>query len=76
MIKTEVEYDSMSDKNKHIGLLCTEETLCKLKYIAEYDGRSLNGELIHLINSAIRQFERNNGVIITNPNGEKYEIKA
>lgn len=66
----------MSKKNKHIGLRCTEETLYKLKYVAEYEGRSLNGEIIHLINLAIRQFESSNGTISMNLNGEKYEFKA
>ena len=33
----------MSGKNKHIGLRCTDEILYKLKYISEYEGRSLNG---------------------------------
>lgn len=65
----------MSGKNKHIGLRCTDETLYKLKYIAEYEGRSLNGELIHLINSAINQFEKNNGAILPDLNNVKYKLK-
>ena len=53
----------MNKKNKHIGLRCTEELLYKLKYISEYEGRSINGEIIYLINSAIREFEKENGAI-------------
>lgn len=53
----------MNEKNKHIGLRCTDETLNKLKYIAEYEGRSINGEILYLINSEIRRFEKENGVI-------------
>lgn len=53
----------MAEKNKHIGLRCTEETLYKLKYIAEYEGRSINGEILHLINCEIRKFEKENGII-------------
>ncbi len=40
----------MGERNKHIGLRCTAQTLEKLKYIAEYEGRSINGEILYLIN--------------------------
>ncbi len=50
-------------KDKHIGLRCTAETLRKLKYLAAYEGRSINGEILYLIHSAIRKFESENGVI-------------
>ena len=53
----------MTKKDKHIGLRCTEELLKKLKYIAEYEGRSINGEIIYLINREIRKFEEENGEI-------------
>ena len=53
----------MVKKDKHIGLRCTEELLKKLKYIAEYEGRSINGEIIYLINREIRKFEEENGEI-------------
>ncbi len=53
----------MGERNKHIGLRCTAQTLEKLKYIAEYEGRSINGEILYLINSAIRDFETKNGTI-------------
>ena len=53
----------MANKDKHIGLRCTEELLKKLKYIAEYEGRSINGEIIYLINCEIRKFEEENGEI-------------
>ena len=47
----------MAEKNKHIGLRCTEEMLNKLKYIAAYNGRYINGEILYLINCEIRRFE-------------------
>ena len=47
----------MAEKNKHIGLRCTEEMLQKLKYIASYNGRSINGEILYLINCEIKKFE-------------------
>ena len=66
----------MSGKNKHIGLRCTDEILYKLKYIAEYEGRSLNGQLIHLINSAIKQLETNNGAITLDLKNVKYKSET
>lgn len=53
----------MTDKNKHIGLRCSDEVLNKLKYISAYEGRSINGEILYLINQEIRRFERENGTI-------------
>lgn len=54
----------MTDKNKHIGLRCTDEVLKKLKYLSAYEGRSINGEILYLINQAIREFESKNGTIV------------
>lgn len=53
----------MTDKTKHIGLRCSEEVLKKLKYLSAYEGRSINGEILYLINQAIRDFESKNGTI-------------
>ncbi len=55
----------MAEKNKHIGLRCTEEVLTKLKYIAEFEGRSINGEILYLINREIKRFEKEYGVIVS-----------
>ena len=46
------------DKDKHLGLRIDAETHEKLKNMAEYDGRSINGEVLYLIRQAIRQHER------------------
>lgn len=48
---------------KHLGLRIDDETHYKLKYIADYDGRSINKQVIHLIHKCIREFEKENGVI-------------
>jgi len=37
----------------------------KMVYIAEYEGRSLSGQLIHLMNQCVRKFEAENGPIPT-----------
>ena len=40
-------------EEKHIGLRIDSETHGKLKNLAEYEGRSINGELLYLIRQAI-----------------------
>lgn len=50
-------------KNKHIGIRVENEIHYKLKYISEYEGRSMNGQVLYLINQCIRNFEKENGEI-------------
>lgn len=50
-------------ENKHLGLEIEPELHGKLKYIAKYEGRSINGQVIYLIRKCIRQFEIENGEI-------------
>ena len=40
-----------------------EETLNKLKYIAEYEGRTANSQISILIRNCIKEFEKENGKI-------------
>lgn len=46
---------------KHLGLRIDKETHNKLKSLAQYEGRSINGQVLHLIQHAIRAFERKHG---------------
>ena len=46
------------EKNKHLGLRIDEETHEQLKALAEYDGRSINGEVLYLIRQAILKHEK------------------
>lgn len=48
-------------KDKHLGLRLDEETHRKLKSLAEFEGRSINGEVVYLIRQAIIKFEKENG---------------
>ncbi|MCL2817000.1 MAG: Arc family DNA-binding protein [Clostridiales bacterium] len=50
-------------KQKHISIRIDEETLQKIHYVAKCDGRSANGQIIFLINSRIRDFEKEHGKI-------------
>lgn len=50
--------EEIMDKEKHLGLRIDAETHEKLKSLAEYEGRSINGEVLYLIRQAILRHER------------------
>ncbi len=56
--------------NKHLGIEIDPELHGKLKYVAEYEGRSVNGQILWLVRQCIKRFENENGQI-TLPNEEK-----
>ncbi len=51
------------DKHKHLGIRVDELLHAKLRYISEYEGRSMNGQILYLIQTCIREFEKENGPI-------------
>lgn len=55
------------EKDKHLGLRIDAETHQKLKELAEYDGRSINGEVLYLIRKAILKYEQANCLKIQTP---------
>lgn len=57
--------------NKHLGLEIDPELHYKLKYIAKYEDRSVNGQLLYLIRRCIKEFESNEGAIPPPENSEK-----
>ena len=50
-------------KDKHLGLRLDSETHGKLKSLAEYEGRSINGEILYLIRQAIIKHEQEKGTL-------------
>lgn len=54
-----------NQKKTHISIRFDTETHDKLFYIAEYEGRSGSGQIIHLIRQCIMEFEREHGKIDT-----------
>lgn len=48
---------------KHIGLRVIPEIHEKMAYIAEYEGRTLNGQVYYLMQDCIRKFEKEHGPI-------------
>jgi len=58
----------MRDKNnKHLGIEINKELHCRLRYIAKYEGRSINGHILYLIRENIKVFEKENGKINEEP---------
>ena len=54
----------MRDKhNKHLGIEVDPKLHGKLHYIAKYEGRSANGQILYLIRRCIKEFEEANGEI-------------
>ena len=54
----------MSTKRvKCIGLRVVPEVHSKMTYIAEYEGRTLNGQVYYLMQQCIREFEKEHGPI-------------
>lgn len=47
-----------NNKDKHLGLRIDYDTHRKLKEMSEYEGRSINGEVLYLIRQAIREYEK------------------
>lgn len=50
-------------KNKHLGIEVDPALHGKLRYIADYEGRSMNGQILYLVRQCIRAFEEEHGAI-------------
>ena len=57
--------------NKHLGIEIDPELHQKLKYIAEYEGRSINGQILYLVRQCIKKFENENEPIVINADENK-----
>ena len=50
------------EKN-HLSIRTDKDIHDKFQYIAAYEGRSMSGQILYLINTCIREFEREHGPI-------------
>lgn len=53
----------MEKKSAHLGLHIERSLHEKLKYVSAYEGRSMSGQILHLIQKCVREFEKENGPI-------------
>ena len=63
------------EKDKHLGLRIDSETHKKLKSLAEFDGRSINGEVLYLNILQIESIECIPETKIKMMNGYYYLVK-
>ena len=50
-------------RDKHLGTTINSEMHRKLVYISDYEGRSMSGQILYLIQQCIRTFEQEHGAI-------------
>ena len=48
---------------KSVSIRFEEEMLTKLNYVADYEGRSMNSQVLVLVRECIRRFEEEHGPI-------------
>lgn len=51
------------DKTNHLSIRTDKTLHDKLQYVAAYEGRSMSGQILYLIQSCIRTFEKEHGPI-------------
>ena len=51
------------EKTNHLSIRTDKALHDKLKYVAAYEGRSMSGQILYLIQSCIRDFEKTHGPI-------------
>ena len=56
--------------NKHLGIEVDTELHYKIRYVAKYEGRSINGQVLYLIRQYIKEFEEREGKIIPEEKAE------
>ena len=52
----------MKDKT-FLSIRMNKELHDKFQYVASYEGRSMSGQIIYLLNKCVKDFERANGPI-------------
>ena len=53
----------MEQRYKHFGLKIDPDLHYKLRYIANYEGRSLSGQALYTLRRYVQAFEEKHGVI-------------
>ena len=50
-------------REKHLGITIDKELHSKLVYVSKYEGRSMSGQILYLIQKCVREFEKEHGPI-------------
>ena len=51
------------EKTNHLSIRTDKALHDKLQYVAAYEGRSMSGQILYLIQQCIRNFEKEHGPI-------------
>ena len=49
------------NKQNHLSIRTDQELHDKFKFVAAYEGRSMSGQILYLIQTCILKFEKKNG---------------
>lgn len=52
----------MNDKT-HLSIRMNRDLHDKIQYVAGYEGRSMSGQILYLLNQSVRRFEAEHGPI-------------
>lgn len=58
----------MKDKI-HLSIRMNSELHDKFQYVATYEGRSMSGQVLYLLNQCVREFEQEHGPIVLGGKG-------
>lgn len=50
-------------ERKHLSIRMDETLHDKFQHVAAYEGRSMSGQILHLIQTCVREFEKEHGPI-------------
>lgn len=53
----------MNKEKTHLSIRMGKELHDKFQWVAQYEGRSMSGQILHLIQCCIRDFEKEHGPI-------------
>ena len=53
----------MPKDRKHLSIRLDGELHDKFQYVAKYDGRSMSKQILHLVTTCVREFEKEHGHI-------------
>jgi len=51
------------NKTSYLSIRMDKETHDKIQYVAAYEGRSMSGQIVYLMQKNIREFEKEHGPI-------------
>lgn len=63
LFSSERQEEKQMRKSAHLGIKIDPDLHDRLKYIAKYEGRSMSGQILYLITTNVREFEKKHGEI-------------